>query len=54
MAERLLALPRFNGNMLNALWDPAWDRFQSDPRYAELLEHTGLEGAELRLAPPGQ
>ena len=54
MAERILTRPRFNGNSLNALWDPAWDQFRSDPRHAALLEYTGLEGAELQLASPDQ
>ena len=50
--EGILSQPRFNGNSLNGLWVPAYDGFRSDPRFAELLEYTGLEGAELKRAPP--
>lgn len=51
-AELILSRPRFNGNRLNGLWIPAFDNFRSDPRFAALLEYTGLEGAELKRAPP--
>ncbi|MCL7962924.1 MAG: tetratricopeptide repeat protein [marine benthic group bacterium] len=51
--EAILSGPRFNGNLLNGLWIPAFDKFRSDSRFAALLEYTGLQGAELRRAPPG-
>ncbi len=53
-ADRILAGPRFNGNSLLRLWDPAWERFRSDPGYAALMEYSGLEGSTLQLATPDQ
>ena len=52
LEEQILSRPRFNGNRLNGLWIPAFDKFRPEPRFTALLEYTGLQGAELRRAPP--
>jgi len=54
VSTRFLGQPRFNVSNAQQVWLTAWDGFRSDPRYQEMLRHTGLEGVEPKRAAAGE
>jgi TolB-like protein len=54
VSEWLLGQPRFNVSVAQVVWLTAWDGLRSDPRYLEMLRHTGLEGVEPKRAAAGE
>jgi TolB-like protein/Flp pilus assembly protein TadD len=52
--ESMLARPRFRADGFGRIWWAGFSRYEADPRFQEMLQHTGLEGAELKLAAPGE
>ncbi len=53
-SEHVLAGPGFSVNVAQVVWYSAWDGLRSDPRYQEMLRHTGLEGVEPKRAAAGE